>query len=344
MNHYSKRRSLLRHFSVKGIHYLGISWLCFFVITGCWQLEVGKNPPALTTNQQIQPMISPTRENSPKPIRENPADLHKIELTEATTGWNKNLMVDDVPYDLYIPPNYNKNSDSHQILPVVLVLPGWNYPRTRWVEDTPLAEYANQYGYALILPEMLTTIYESAYYPETEMRWNSLPGGKFIQERFIPTMQQRHHLLKPGSHNTLLGFSTGGRGVALIALENPGLFVAGASLAGDFSQENLPNDNLMTAVYGSFYQFPERWTGRDNPQRRSPEWMMPLYLAHGTDDAIVPPEQSRLFYEALVQHHGENITIEYHAIASAGHDADFLSQQLPNVFNFFQKFPQQVID
>ncbi len=351
MNHYSRRRSLLIKFSVKAIQYLGIvgiSWLCFFVITGCWQFKRGKISSTTTTNQQIDLMVELTRETSPKlmlePMLENTADLHNIALTEATTGWHKNLMVDDVPYDLYIPPNYNKNSARHQVLPVVLVLPGWNYPRTKWVEDTPLVEYANQYGYALILPEMLMTIYESAYYPETEMRWNSLPGGKFIQERFIPTIQQRHHLLKPGSHNTLLGFSTGGRGVALIALENPGLFVAGASLAGDFSQENLPDDNLMTAVYGSFYQFPERWTGRDNPQRRSPEWMMPLYLAHGTDDAIVPPEQSRLFYEALVQHHGDNLTIEYQAIASAGHDAGFLTQQLPNVFNFFQNLPQQIID
>jgi len=259
-----------------------------------------------------------------------------IELTAATTGWNKNLTVDDVPYDLYIPPNYGQDATTDRRLPCILVLPGWDYPRTQWVEDTPLVEYADRYGYALILPEMLVTVYESAYYRETSMKWNPIPGGQFIKEHFIPTIQQRHHLLQPGQHNTLLGFSTGGRGVALIALENPELFVAGASLAGDFSQENTPNDNLMTAVYGSFAEFPDRWTGRDNPQARVAELTMPLYLAHGTADAIVPAEQSRLFYQALISHHGENLPLEYQEVPGAGHHGQFLTEQLPNVFEFFQ--------
>lgn len=118
---------------------------------------------------------------------------------------------------------------------------------------------------------MLTTLYESAYYPETQMKWNPIPGGEFIKNHFIPEIQKRHNLLLPNQNNTLLGLSTGGRGVALIALENPGLFVAGASLSGDFSQENTPDERLMTAVYGSFYQEPLRWKGRDNPMARVSE-------------------------------------------------------------------------
>ncbi len=250
---------------------------------------------------------------------------------EFTSGWQKNLLVDDVLYDLYIPENYPSN----QSLPSILVLPGWNFPRTSWVENSPLVEYANQYGYALILPEMSTTIYESAYYPETTMKWNSVPGGKFINERFIPTIQARHELLKPGQHNNMLGLSTGGRGVALIALENPGLFVAAAGLSGDFSQENMPEDKLMIAVYGSLANFPQRWLGQDNPQARVSEWIMPLYLAHGTGDKIVPESQTRLFYQQLREHHGNSIPLEYHRVEGAGHDYEFWASQLPQVFYFF---------
>lgn len=315
------------------INGLWVSLLFTFVIAACSQssgLNNSQAPTAKTTSEA-------TSEKPAQTTLEHSSISSMMQLTEATTGWNKNLMVDNVPYDLYIPPNYGDSPHANLVLPCILVLPGWDYPRTQWVEDTPLVEYANQYGYALILPEMLVTIYESAYYPETEMKWNQLPGGQFIKERFIPTIQQRHHLLKSGQDNTLLGFSTGGRGVALIALENPELFIAGASLAGDFSQDNMPNDNLMTAVYGSFEQFPERWTGRDNPQARVAEWKMPLYLAHGQADSVVPPAQSRLFYQALVNHHGTNIIVEYRAIAGAGHDAKFLTQELPNVFEFFHK-------
>jgi S-formylglutathione hydrolase FrmB len=309
-----------------------VGLLFTFVIAGCSQSQ-GLNRAQKPTSEIT---TEPTPDNTSPTTPENTTVSSMTQLTGAIAGWNKNLMVDDVPYDLYIPPNYNNRPDSNLALPCILVLPGWDTTRNISVEKTPLVEYANQYGYALILPEMLVTIYESRYYPETEMKWNQLPGGQFIKERFIPTIQQRHNLLKTGQHNTLLGFSTGGRGVALIALENPDLFVAGASLAGDFSQENMPNDNLMTSVYGPFDRFPERWTGRDNPQARVAEWKMPLYLAHGQADSVVPPAQSRLFYEALVNHHGTNIIVEYREIAGAGHGAKFISQELPNVFQFFQ--------
>ncbi|MCT7950361.1 alpha/beta hydrolase-fold protein [Ancylothrix sp. C2] len=256
------------------------------------------------------------------------AEPQKIELLNAKPGWNKNLSVDGVSYDIYVPQKYRNRS--------VLVLPGWNYPRTSWPENSNLVNLAEKHGYVLILPEMLQTLYESSYYPDTQLKWNQKPGGEFIKTRLIPEIQKRHNLLRPGQNNTLLGLSTGGRGVALIALENPRLFVAGASLSGDFSQENTPDDRLMTAVYGAYTKFPERWKGRDNPSLRAAEWVMPLYLAHGTADDIVPEQQSRLFYQELIKNKS-NLVVEYHAVKDAGHDYQFWGGQLPAVFGFFEK-------
>lgn len=278
------------------------------------------SPPVISTIPSFSKPENPTHQEI------------KITITGAKTGWNKNLKVDDVPYDLYIPPNYGNTSN--YVLPCLLVLPGWNFPRTSWIENTSIVEYANKYGYALIFPEMGKTLYESSYYPETTLKWNSVPGGKFIKERLIPDIQKKHNLLKKGHYNTMLGLSTGGRGVALIALENSGLFVAGASLSGDFSQENTPKDRLMTAVYGSFTTFSKRWKGKDNPQARVAEWIMPLYLAHGTADQIVPESQSRLFYQALVRYHGDKIPVQYNAVKGAEHDYKFWGGQLENVFKF----------
>lgn len=258
-----------------------------------------------------------------------------ISLTNAHQGWNLNLEVDQVPYDLYIPLNYGEHTQKK--LPCVLVLPGWNFPRTSWLDHSRLVDYADRYGYALILPEMGKTLYESEYYPQTTLKWHHIPGGKFIKEYFIPTIAQRHHLLQQGHDNMLLGLSTGGRGVALIALENPDLFVAGASLSGDFSQENMPDDNLMTAVYGAYTQYAQRWLGQDNPQARVKEWKMPLYLAHGTADQIVPEAQSRLFYEAIKAQHQDLIPLQYHAIAGAGHDYQFWHGQLEDIFQFLDQ-------
>ena len=298
---------------------------------------VGNFSRAIENQKQVSsiaPISSLSEAEKPalKGLRKNLTFLRQeIAVTNATPGWNKNLMVDDVPYNLYIPPHY---SNAH-LLPCVLVLPGWNFPRTSWVENTSLVKYAKQYRYALILPEMGKTLYESSYYPQTIMRWNRVPGGQFIKDRFIPTIQKRHNLLQPGKYNTMLGLSTGGRGVALIALKNPGLFVAGASLSGDFSQEHMPEDKLMTAVYGAFAKFPQRWKGSDNPQAQVRNWQMSLYLAHGTADNVVPESQSRLFYEAIKKNHDNTMLIEYHAVKRAGHNYQFWGGQLEDVFRFF---------
>jgi len=250
------------------------------------------------------------------------------------SGWHKNLNIQGVLYDLYIPATHKSNLNR----PCILLLPGWNFPRTSWVKNTNLVAYADQYGYALLLPEMGKTIYENEYYPQTTLKWNTnFTGGKFIKEIFIPEIQKRHNLLKPGQDNMLLGLSTGGRGVVLIALENPGLFVAGASLSGDFNQTAIPSDRLMIAVYGPYDKFKQRWNGEDNPQTRVKEWVMPLYLAHGVKDNIVPESQSKSFYEALQKANPNNKQIvEYHPVGKAAHDYQFWGAQLEPVFKFFE--------
>lgn len=300
--------------------------------------SLSKPTPKVSSETVIIPRIKPIPVNN-SPLKNNNIQMEEstsVTVKNATLGWNKNLKVNDVEYDLYIPKNYNNTPN--RIFPAILVLPGWNFPRTSWIQNTKLVDYAEKYGYALILPEMGKTLYESTYYPETQSKWNAMPGGEFIK-LFIWTIQQQHNLLQPGQYNTLLGLSTGGRGVALIALENPGLFVAGASLSGDFSQENTPSDRLMTAVYGAFKKFPQRWLGRDNPQARVKEWKMPLYLAHGTADNIVPESQSRLFYNTLKQYHQGNIMVVYHPVVGAEHNYTFWGGQLEEVFKFFAQQP-----
>ncbi len=313
----------------KLVKYFFILLLLTITMGNCARaVENPKLPNSQVSTTSSLGKVEPAFQGLPKKI---PSTQRAI--INATPGWNKNLMVDDVPYDLYIPPNYS----NAPLLPCILVLPGWNFPRTSWVENTSLVNYAKQYGYALILPEMGKTLYESSYYQETKMKWNKVPGGKFIKERFIPAIQHRHNLLQLGQYNAILGLSTGGRGVALIALENPGLFVAGASLSGDFSQENLSQDKLMTAIYGPFAKYPQRWTGRDNPQARVRDWQMPLYLAHGIADDVVPESQSSQFYAALKKAHDNIIPIEYHHVEGAGHNYQFWGRQLKDVFRFFNQ-------
>jgi S-formylglutathione hydrolase FrmB len=244
-------------------------------------------------------------------------------------GWTRNEPVEGVPVDIYVPENYSGRN--------ILMLPGWNFPKTGWIDKTELLRYADAEGYALLLPEMGKSLYEGDYHPETRMRWGPIPGGRFIREYLLPAVRKRHSLFLPDQKSYLIGLSTGGRGVALIALENPGAFAAGAALSGDFSQENMPSDRLMTAVYGPYRQFKKRWIGQDNPMARAGEWKMPLYLAHGESDRVVPPAQSRLFYERLRQIHADTIDIVYRSAKGEAHDYRFWNSELEPVFAFFRR-------
>ncbi len=216
----------------------------------------------------------------------------------------------------------------------ILVLPGWKYSRKRWLKETPLVAEARKHGFRLICPEMNTTLYESSYFPETTLKWQVTPGLEWIQGILIPRLQEQE-ILKKGDSNFLLGLSTGGRGVAQIALALPDLFQGGAALSGDFDQTLDPGDRLMSAIYGPYARFHERWQEVDNPGKRVKEWSMPIYLAHSKQDRVVPFRQTELMYQRLKETHPD-LDVEFFAV-NGGHNFVFWSSQTAPALEFFEK-------
>ncbi len=244
-----------------------------------------------------------------------------------SSGWNANLKISDVDVDIYLPQGDIRYS--------LLLLPGWNFDKRDWINKTDILERANRRGIILILPQMKKSIYATAWYPETRMKWGSLPGSTYIKEKMIPHLQKEYNLLIPGQRNFILGLSTGGRGVAMTVLENPGIFSGAAALSGDYMQEHMTHDNLMKAVYGSYEKFKDRWTGRDNPGSRASEWTIPLYLAHGSKDRVVPVSQSRLFYEQLRKKKTLKESIVFDEDPGAAHDYKFWEKGMHKSLHFF---------
>jgi hypothetical protein len=236
----------------------------------------------------------------------------------------------EIPVDIYVPRTAGFNGD-------VLVLPGWNFSRKEWQDKSRLVQTAEFKRLRLIFPEMKKTLYEAKYYPETRMKWALTPGGQWIKDILIPEMR-KYGLLLPGGKNYLLGLSTGARGVALISLANPGLFKAGAALSGDFDQVQMKDDRLMTAVYGKFHDFRERWTAEDNPQNMINQWTMPIYLGHGKKDAVVPFLQTLTFHEKLKKAK-PGLHVEFNAPENAGHDFTYWASEVEPAVNFFLSIP-----
>ncbi|MCR9143142.1 MAG: S9 family peptidase [bacterium] len=218
----------------------------------------------------------------------------------------------------------------------VLVLPGWKYNRKRWLNETPIKAEADRLGLRLICPEMGRSIYASRYFPETGARWHPEQAGlAWVLDDLLPYLQSQG-VFTDVEANFLLGLSTGGRGVALIALARPELIRAASALSGDFDQTLQTGDRLMAGHYGPYPAFRERWETVDNPGRRAADWRTPIYLAHGTADRIVPLVHSQKLYERLQAAQPElDVVLETPA---AGHDFAFWSAQTAPSFAFFKKY------
>ncbi len=266
------------------------------------------------------------REGAPIPAGGSLVTLKVPERTESTGG-----AAAAIPVDIFTP------SCAGALRGDVLVLPGWNHSRTRWQKETRIMNLARERRFRLVFPEMGKTNYETAYFPETILKWAATPGGAWVRDMLIPALQ-KNGLLTNGGKNYLVGYSTGGRGVLLVSLQNPGLFTAGASLSGDCDQTLLPDEPLYTEQYGPYKQFRERWTRVDNPMTDIAVWRMPLYLGHGKKDTVCPWSQTQVFYDAVRTTH-PNLRILLHLEETAAHDFAYWNSELPAVFDFFQSVP-----
>ena len=119
-----------------------------------------------------------------------------------------------------------------------------------------------------------------------------------------------------------------------MCLQNPGLFRGVASLSGDFDQTAMQRDRLMTAVYGPYEKFHQRWADTDNPMKAADWWNTPMYLGHGKADTVVPFSQTERFYRALKKKH-PCVRLLLNDPEDAGHDFTYWSAEVKPVLEFF---------
>jgi S-formylglutathione hydrolase FrmB len=228
------------------------------------------------------------------------------------------------------------HSDSMEKQPVLLVLPGWNFAADRWLKETNLEKLATENGFTLVLPEMSRSIYATHYYEETDPDMRSQPTGKWLIDTLIPVIQQKYNILRPDQFNAVLGLSTGGRGVLYCLLHSAVIFKAGIAFSGDYDQTAMPADRLMTSVYGDSKKFPLRWHWDDNMMSWASSIYQPLYIAHGLNDNVVPPQQSITLANRLGElHHQQKIITSFPK--GMGHDFKFWGAALGPAMQFLKE-------
>jgi len=196
-----------------------------------------------------------------------------------------------VSLQLYFPKTYGASGTARTLI----VLHGYRGKQSDWNNNTRIGAWADQYSFVLVCPSMGTTLYESAYFPETINKWGPMPGGLFMSDVLVPYLRKKFSVATKAKFTGIFGNSTGGRGALLAAARNPEFFGAAGGVSGDYDPVSMQQDRLLTSVYGPYRNFGERWQNTDNLMEMAVNLNgIPVFLAHGSKDSVVEKEQAVL--------------------------------------------------
>ena len=226
--------------------------------------------------------------------------------------------------------------DSTNYKGTILALHGWNLPHLDWCTKTSLCEKAKEQGYIVVLPNMGKSTYSDCYYPETRKDCIIFPTRKWFNDTLIPHLHSQFNLFDETQKNYILGLSSGGKGAALIALDNPKIFSAAAVLSADFDQSYFPSYNYYIGFYGDFNSFKDRWTKHDNLIYSIKNYTVPTYLGHGLKDKISPASQTVMYYDSL-KIYQPNLNCVLHIDSTAKHDYSYWNSEVDAMLTFFKQ-------
>ena len=261
-------------------------------------------------------------------------------------SWQRNIRV-EYEYEgqksfnriqIYFPKMFSSDAPARTLI----VLHGWRQNPSDWENYTPITKYADRYNIVLVCPAMSTTLYESQYFPETAGKWAPIPGGVYISGVLVDFLKKRYHLAAGRGRTGIFGISTGGRGAILLAAQHPKLFGAAASLSGDFDSASIKDDRLLVAMYGPYVLFTDRWEKEVNIIKMADRLKnTPVFLGHGTRDAVVPPPQTAMLADRLKElkkkKGGFDVECDTAKSLNAGHDWAYWGSLVPEVLKFFDE-------
>ena len=217
---------------------------------------------------------------------------------------------------------------------LIVALPGWNHSPKQYLEHSSLLDSSRFLGYNVLLIHMGKSVYADSVYPETRKDYRLYPTATWFSNSVWSALEQ-HINLTPDCFVGVMGYSTGGRGAATIAIMNPERVSVLAVWSGDFKPELEPHDALQTNIRGPYASFKDRWDRADLCVKID-RLTCPVYISHGLKDEVVPLAQSKTFYNTLLPRRtSENLIGNW--VPNAAHDWDFWSVEVLKSLDFFEK-------
>ena len=139
--------------------------------------------------------------------------------------------------------------------PVLYLLHGLSDDHTIWQRRTSIERYAEEYGIAVVMPNVHRSFY-------TDMK-QGLPYWRYISEEVPSLVQAWFPLSAERERNFAAGLSMGGYGAFKLALRCPERFAAGASLSGALDMVNRwgNDDDALEAEFRRIFGSHEKLQG-----------------------------------------------------------------------------------
>ncbi len=231
----------------------------------------------------------------------------------------------DTDINVFIP------DDVKDDIPTLYLLHGMHGSFSSWVNKTAIVRYAQKHSIAVVMASAENSFYSNMKY--------GYPYYDFFSRELIEFTRGLFRLSTKREKTYVAGLSMGGYGAFKLALRNPDIFCAGASLSGclDITKtlEFLDAPEIATANWGEDYKNATKDTDDDlfALVKRFPEGkkMPSLYMACGTEDFLL--DQNRAFAEFLKK---ENADFLYEE-GSGAHTWEFWDKWILPAIEFMTK-------
>ncbi len=250
--------------------------------------------------------------------------------------YNVHNSKEETGIQVYFPEGFKPGDNSR----VLIALPEYTGNMSDWRVNTAIESYADRYGMVIVSPNTRRTVYETEYFPETELKWDGIPATLWIGDVLIPYLRNTFAIAHDKDKTAICGFAMGARGAFMAAARYPEYFSAIAGLAGYYDKQSLTRGRIFAFVYGKHGDHTQRWKEKDNLINMADSLKeYSIFLAHGGKDNRVPVEQSRLMAIRLKQLDRGSGTIQLHYIEKKYkvHDWAFCRSVLEDMMAFFDR-------
>lgn len=137
--------------------------------------------------------------------------------------------------------------------PVLYLLHGLSDDNTVWTRQTSIERYAKEYGLAVIMPNVNRSFY-------TDMK-HGLNYYTYLTKEIPELVSNYFPISTKREDNFIAGLSMGGYGAFMIALRNPEMFSAAASLSGVvdltpvFDYDDAQVNPMVEMLFGSKLEY-----------------------------------------------------------------------------------------